>query len=442
MRMAVGRARWLRPLETRRVPVTRAALVLGGGLAGMTAALSLADQSFEVHLVEKQAELGGNLRSIHYTLERADIREFTADLVSRVAAHPRITTCVNSQLVELAGHVGNFKSEIEGPGGARTVRHGVTIIATGGVERPTEEHLHGRHERVLTQRELEAQLASGGLPADLGECPTVVMIQCVGSRTEENPYCSRVCCSEAVKNAIALKAQRPQARVIVLAKDIRTYGFREAYFQQARQAGVIFVRHPHTRDPQVSDDAGKLTVRVTDGGTGRELTLRPDLLVLSTGIAPARDNPVLSGMFRTALTADGFFLEAHPKLRPVDLANEGEFICGLSHSPRFIDETIAQASAAAARAATILSKTYLTIPGQIAKVNTAVCVACATCVKVCPYGAPMINDIGKAEVQGAKCMGCGSCTVACPARAVTLGHQEDPQFEAMIGELLAHGEVK
>jgi heterodisulfide reductase subunit A len=261
-----------------------------------------------------------------------------------------------------------------------------------------------------------------------------------------------------VKNALELKRQMPAARVVVLAKDIRTYGFRETYFQKAREAGVLFIRHPRTQDPEVAEEqasaahppsAGRpaggarpgaavpqLTVRVHDGGTGRDVLLRPDLLALSTGIAPAADNPALSGHLRSALTADGFFLEAHPKLRPVDLANEGEFICGLAHSPRFIDETIAQAKAAAGRAATVLSQTYLTIPGQIANVDPALCVACATCVKVCPYGAPMINDLAKAEVQGAKCMGCGSCAAECPRRAITLRHQEDRQVVAMLDELL------
>jgi heterodisulfide reductase subunit A-like polyferredoxin len=435
MRMAVGRARWLRALETRRAPITRAALILGGGLAGMTAALSVADQGFDVHLVEKEPELGGNLRSIHYTLERADIQEFAADLIGRVQTHPRITTYMSSQVAEVAGHVGNFTSQIEGPVGAKTVRHGVTIIATGAVERPTEQHLRGRHERVLTQRELEAQLASGGLPPALGESPTVVMIQCVGSRTEENPYCSRVCCSEAVKNALALKAQRPQARVIVLAKDMRTYGFRETYFQKAREAGVLFIRYPEGQEPQSSEDQG-LVVRVTDASTRRELLLRPDLLVLSTGIAPAPDNPALSAVLRTSLTADGFFLEAHPKLRPVDLASEGVFVCGLAHSPRFMDETIAQARAAAGRAATILARPYLEIGGQVAYVDPLKCTACMTCVKVCPYGAPTMNGRQKVEIQGAKCMGCGSCVAACPARAIQLQHQEDRQLVAALDELL------
>jgi heterodisulfide reductase subunit A-like polyferredoxin len=436
MRMAVGRARRLRALEKSRIPVTRSALVLGGGLAGMTAALSLADQGFDVHLVEKRDVLGGNLRSIHYTLERDDIQGLTKDLIAQVESHALITTYLNSEVIEAAGHVGNFKSLIEGAAGETTIKHGVTIIATGGVERQTEEHLRGRNERVITQRELEAQLAAGELPVELGGSPTVVMIQCVGSRTEENNYCSRVCCAEAVKNALALKAQRPQARVIVLAKDIRTYGFRETYYQRAREAGVLFVRYPEGEEPQTSDDGG-LTVRVKDTSIRRELLLRPDLLVLSTGIAPGADNPRLSSTLRTSLTVDGFFLEAHPKLRPVELASEGVFVCGLAHSPRFMDETIAQALAAAGRAATVLSRPYLEVGGQVARVDSFACTACMTCVKVCPYGAPVLNrQQHKVEIQAAKCLGCGSCAAACPAEAIQLQNQEDQQLMAMLDELL------
>ncbi len=436
MRMAVGRARWLRALETGQVPITRAALVIGGGLAGMTAALSMAEQGFEVYLVEKEAELGGNLRWLHYTLERDDIQAFAADLISRVRSHPLVTLRTGAQVTEVTGHVGNFRSEIEGTVSSTTIHHGVTIIATGAIERATEQHLRGRHERVVTQRELEAQLASGGLASDLGEAPTVVMIQCVGSRTEETPYCSRVCCSEAVKNALAVKAQRPQARVVVLAKDIRTYGFRETYYEKARQAGVLFIRYPEDQEPETVDDQG-LTVRVTDASTRRRLTLRPDLLVLSTGIAPAPDNPALSGILRAPLTADGFFLEAHPKLRPVDMASEGVFVCGLAHSPRFVDETIAQAQATAGRAATILSRPYLEIGGQVARIDPLECTACMTCVKVCPYGAPMVDERQRVEIQGAKCMGCGSCVAACPAKAIQLQNQEEEQLVAMLDELLA-----
>jgi heterodisulfide reductase subunit A-like polyferredoxin len=436
MRMAVGRARHLKSLETGRLAVTQSALVVGGGLAGLTAALALAEQGFPVHLVEKEKVLGGNLLHLHKTLEGKDVQPFLADLVGRVTSHPKITVHMETQAVQIAGHIGNFTSRLKTGEAEVTVPHGVTIIATGGAERETALYLHGKSPRVITQRRLEDMLAAGGLPKELGEKPTIVMIQCVESRNDAHPYCSRVCCSEAVKNALEIKRQRPGARVVVLAKDIRTYGFRETYFQQAREAGVLFVRHPRTEDPVVEDRQG-LSVSAIDSGTGRRLELRPDLVVLSTGIAPAADNPVLSGILRSALTADGFFLEVHPKLRPVDLANEGEYICGLAHSPRFMDETIAHARAAAGRAATVLSKSFLEIPGQVACVDPANCVACATCVKVCPYGAPMINaDLKKAEIQGAKCMGCGSCAAACPARAITLRHQEDAQVVAMLDELL------
>jgi len=438
MRMAVGRARFLKGLPTGQLAVTQSALVIGGGLAGMTAALALADQGFPVHLVEKEKELGGNLRHIHYALERGDVQEFLASLIARVKSHAKITLHTGAKVAQIAGHIGHFKSRIDVGGKEQEVDHGVVIIAAGGQERETSLYLHGKNPRVVTQRKLETQLATTGLPKELGAKPTVVMIQCVESRNAEHPYCSRVCCSEAVKNALEIKRQNPAARVVVLAKDIRTYGFREAYFQKAREAGVLFIRYPEAKDPVVADEGG-LTVRVTDNATQRDMMLKPDLVVLSTGIAPAADNPILSGLLRSALTADGFFLEAHPKLRPVDLANEGEFICGVSHSPRFIDETIAQAKAAAGRAATVLSKSHLAISGQVARVNPANCVACATCVRVCPYGAPMINDLKKAEIQGAKCMGCGSCVAACPARTIALGHQEDCQVTAMLDELLVGG---
>jgi heterodisulfide reductase subunit A-like polyferredoxin len=441
MSMAVARARHLKPLATGQLPVTASALIIGGGLAGMTAALGIADQGFEVHLVEKEAALGGNLRNVHTTLERADVQAYLGGLVAKVESHPKIHVYVNATPASIGGHVGNFKSVLKVAGSEKPISHGVVIVATGGQERPTAAYLHGQNRHVTTQSKLEAALAGGILPPELGATPnpTVVMIQCVESRNDEHPYCSRVCCSEAVKNALEIKSRLPGARVVVLGRDIRTYGFRELYFQKAREAGVLFVRYPEKNDPVVVEENGRLKVTVHDGSSNRELVLRPDLLVLSTGIAPAAGNPVLSGQLRSALTADGFFLEAHPKLRPVDLANEGEYLCGLAHSPRFIDETIAQAQAAAGRATTILSKAFLEIPGQVARVNPEECVACATCVKVCPYGAPMINSLNKAEIQGAKCMGCGSCVASCPARTITLQHQEDQALVAMLDELLVAG---
>ena len=452
MRMAVARARNLRALGTGRLPVVQSALVFGGGLAGMTTALGLADQGFAVHLCEKEAQLGGQLRQIRYTLEGSDIAGYLADLISKVGKHPKITLHLKTKPLQISGHVGNFKTRIEEAGKEQLLSHGVIVLAMGGQERQTELYLNGKHPGVLTQRQLEEILAKTKSPplptgerqttsASAGEgllasaSPSVVMIQCVDSRNDKHPYCSRVCCSSAIKNALELKKQKPNAKVVVLYKDIRTYGFRELAYQQAREAGVLFIRYNDKQDPVVSDQGG-LQVNVVDGGSGKEITLKTEMVVLSTGIAPAADNPIFSGLLRTALTADGFFLEAHPKLRPVDLANEGEFIAGLAHSPRFIDETIAHAKAVAGRAATVLSHAFRDIAGQIAKVDPTDCVACATCVKVCPYGAPMINDLKKAEIQGAKCMGCGSCTAACPAHTITLQHQECSQMTAMLDELL------
>ena len=453
MRMAVGRARRLRALETGQLPVNQSALVMGGGLAGMTAALGIADQGFDVHLVEKETELGGNLRLLHSTLENPDVAPFAADLVKRVRSHPHVKAYLGARVTEFSGHVGAFKSTITTTAGKVEVSHGVTIIATGGVERPAEGlYLHGSDPHVITQRELEAALhgtgaaKSGaqaqGVVAQLGATPTIVMIQCVGSRTAEHPYCSRVCCSEAVKNALALKARIPGARIFVLGRDVRTYGFRETYYQQAREAGVLFIRHAEGKDPVVSNQGG-LQVTVTDSGIRRELSLRADLVVLSTGIAPAADNPVLSELIRTSLTSDGFFLEAHPKLRPVDLASEGIFVCGLSHSPRFVDETIAQARAVAGRAATVISNAQREVPGQVSRVDPSKCIACMTCVGVCPYGAPALDEeLHKVRIETATCMGCGSCASSCPAKAITLQHQEESQTIAALDELLVGGGVQ
>jgi heterodisulfide reductase subunit A2 len=439
--MAVARARHLKPLRNGEVPVTASALILGGGLGGMTAALSIADQGYKVHLVEKEPVLGGLLRNLRRTLEQTDVQAYLNQLTARVRSHSQILVYTNAGLTRITGQVGNFNSILNVAGREQTVEHGVVIVATGGEERLTGKFLHGKNPRVVTQSKLEAALADGNLPSELRgkPDPTVVMIQCVESRDAKNPYCSRVCCSDAIKNALEIKRRQPQSRVIVLARDIRTYGFREMFFQEAREQGVQFVRYAEENEPSVVEEAGQLKVTVPDGSADCDLVLEPDLLVLSTGIGPAMDNQALSGMLRSSLTTDGFFLEAHPKLRPVDLANEGEFLCGLAHSPRFIDETIAQAQAAAGRATRILSKAELEILGQVAHVNPAYCVACATCVKVCPYGAPMINEVRKSEIQGAKCMGCGSCAAVCPARTISLLHQEGETVVAMLDELLVDG---
>jgi heterodisulfide reductase subunit A-like polyferredoxin len=439
--MAVVRARRLKALGNNKLVVTPSALVLGGGLAGMTAALNIADQGYRVHLIEKEAALGGTLRNIHRTLEGNDVRAYLDQLAESVGSHPKIDVYRNAGLTRISGQVGNFTSIVDISGREQSIEHGVVIVATGGKERPTGQFLNGVNPKVITQGGLEAALFGGSMPEALSgnPAPTIVMIQCVESRDEKNPYCSRVCCAEAIKNALEIKRRLPQSDITILARDIRTPGFRELFFRKAIDWGVRIIYYSAKKGPAVVEKNGELQVTVQDRISQRDVTLRPDLLALSTGISPASGNRDLSGMLRSSLTADGFFQEAHPKLRPVDLANEGEFLCGLSHSPRFMDETIAQAQAAAARAARILSKAELEIAGQVARVNPASCVACATCIKVCPYGAPMINAVKKSEIRGAKCMGCGSCVAACPSRSITLQHQESRVMVEMLDELLAGG---
>jgi heterodisulfide reductase subunit A-like polyferredoxin len=438
--MTVARARFMKALPLKELPVTASAMILGGGLAGMTAAHNLAAQGFLVYLVERAPVLGGMARNIRITLEGTDVGAHLDQLIHATASHPRIKVFLKSDLVRISGQPGDFTSVLNVNGSETRVEHGVVILATGGQERSTEQYFHGRRGDVITQSKLESMLSGGPPhPALSGKSdPTIAMIQCVESRDAKNPYCSRVCCSEAVKNALEIKRRLPHSRVLILGRDMRTYGFREIYYQKALEQGVEFIRHPDDA-LEVVENEGRLEVEVYDVAAGRGRTILPDLLVLSTGIAPAETNSALSGVLRSALTDDGFFQEAHPKLRPVELANEGEFLCGVAHSPRFMDETIIQAHAAAARASAILSKAQLEIVGHMACVNPAECVACATCVRLCPYGAPVINDLRKAEVRGAMCMGCGSCVAACPSRAVVLQQQEREPFSAMLDELLVSG---
>ncbi|MDP2897283.1 MAG: FAD-dependent oxidoreductase [bacterium] len=433
MRMAVARTTRLTPALPEELPVTKAALVLGGGPSGMTAALSLAAQGFQVHLVEKENELGGGLRDLRYTLEGDDVASFRERLTRAVTDHPAIELHLGSRLTGIEGHAGDFSSSVVSrDGNSIEIKHGVLIVATGGKKLKPDQYLYGEDARVLTQRELEARIAAGEHVAQNGDA--VVMIQCVGSRDEERPYCSRVCCAQAVKNALKIKERSPDAAVIVLYRDIRTYGFHEIAYQKAREAGVLFFRYDPEAPPVVS--AGKdLMVEFDDPITGRRRLLRTDLLVLSAGIVPGEDNTEISDLAKLPLDEDGFFLEAHLKLRPVDFASEGIFLCGLAHSPKFLKENISQALAAAGRAATILSKDSLVVGGEIAWVDSTKCVSCLTCTRVCPYGAPTISFSDphrRIEIDLAKCMGCGSCAAECPALAIQLHNFLDSQISAAI----------
>jgi len=433
VRMAVGRAAKLMPLQEETVPVNNAALIVGGGIAGMTASLALADQGFPVHLVEKEGYLGGTIREIHRTLDGEDVQAFLSRTIDRVHESPRITVHLRSRVSKVDGHVGGFTSALVSDSQASEIKHGVIVVATGAAELKPQTFGYGRSDRVLTQLELSDRLGRGNvdLPADA----TVVMIQCVEQRNDERPYCSRVCCTTAVKNALLLKQRYPEARIMVLYRDMRTYGFREAAYRRAREEGILFVRYEPEQPPELNVE-GNLRLRVREPVLGRDLELEPDLVVLAAPLVPRADREELSGLLRVPLNADGFFLEAHMKLRPVDFPSEGLFLCGTAHAPKFISEAIAQAGAVASRAASILSRKQMPVSGQTAWVDPDKCISCMTCVHVCPYLAPRIGEDNKAEVQAAVCMGCGSCAAECPAKAITLRHYIDAQILAAVNGLL------
>jgi heterodisulfide reductase subunit A-like polyferredoxin len=443
--------------------VTHSALVLGGGITGMSAALNVADQGYDVYLVEREAELGGNARHIHSTLRNPDVQRMLADMVAQVQTNPRIQVYRNATLQSVDGFVGNFRSTLavasNGHGPEEVaIDHGVIIVATGAEERRTDAYLRGQDPRVITQRELEEALARGAVALssdgdNARQRGSVVMIQCVESRTPEHPYCSRVCCSQALKNAIALKTRYPDCDVTVLYRDIRSYGLRERYYQQARDLGVLFVRYDLEPDaggrggPPVVERVGeRLVVRAYDAVIGEEIVLEPDYLALSVGIGPREDAERLAPMLKAPLNADRFFLEAHMKLRPVEFATEGIFLAGMAHGPKFIEESLSQAAAAVSRACTVLSRDEIVSAGQVAHVDQLACVACGDCAAICPFKA--IEVVNKevtrrnwkdcAEVNPALCKGCGTCAAACRSGCITLDGFDDVQIMAQIAALVSY----
>jgi heterodisulfide reductase subunit A-like polyferredoxin len=435
--MSIARARLLFPHVGELLEIDQSGLVVGGGLSGMTAALSLADQGFGVHLIERESFLGGNLLNIHRTLEHDCISGFISDIIERVENHPNISLYTKAEIAAVSGHVGNFRLALTSGGENFNVTCGAIIIATGAGRAETSEYLYSESENVITQIELERRLHENEFD---GNDKNIVMIQCVGSRSDERPYCSRICCSMAIKNALSIKEKHPGANVYILYRDVRTYGFRETYYRKARRAGVVFIRYDENDPPRVSNNSG-LIVRIKSPDMPVAIEIAADHLILSTGIA-AHDNHQLADMLKVPLNDDGFYVEAHLKLRPVDFANEGIFLCGLAHSPKFIDENISQARAAAARAATVLSKTHLDVGAQVARVDQNKCISCMTCVNACPYNAPFVNVDHKAEISPAKCMGCGICASECPAHAIRINHFESRQFDAILDSLFHFDEYE
>jgi len=440
VRMAVAKARGLEPLERHVVSVTPKGLVVGGGLSGMTAALAMAEQGFETHLVEREGELGGYLRRIHNGFDGADPQALLKDLVERVENNKLLHVHLDSEVEEISGYVGNFKSRIVSKGSDQNaeVDHGVVIVSTGAEEYEPEEYLYGEDPRVATQLEFEERLASGDLGKPLGN---VVMIQCVGSRCEERQYCSRICCGEAVKNALHLKEKDPEANIFVLYKDIRTYGLMEKHYNEAREAGVVFVLYDDDNKPRVTTaESGGLTVSIHEPVLGEDLIIDADHVVLSTAIVSHEDSDRLAKMLKVPLNEDGFFLEAHVKLRPVDFATDGVYVCGMAHFPKFIEESISQAKAAVSRACMVLTKEEIEAEGVIARVDKDRCSGCGLCVLVCPYNALEIDEEEKVvTVNIAMCKGCGACSATCRSSAIDVMGYTDDQIFAVITSLPGDG---
>ncbi len=433
IRMAVARVTTLGPLHDKRITIIDKALVIGGGIAGMTAAKGLADQGFHVTLLEKENVLGGLGTRLHHTIEGDDIRAFVTDLVEKIETHDNIDVFKQALVTSFGGYKGNFKTNVL-VGEAmeeKHIDHGVMIVATGASEYQPKEYLYPESDKVVTQLEL-SDILEEGRAQGFGR---VIMIQCVGSRNDENPNCSRICCQNAVKNAIAIKEKSPDTDVFILYRDMRMYAMMEEYYTKARNMGVIFSRFSRALPPEVKQDGQGLSVTFRDHVLGQMVEASCDLVALSAGVR-ATETDQLSTIIKTQRNPEGFFMEAHVKLRPVDAATEGVFICGTAHGPKLITETISQAMAAASRATTFLSQEYLTLSAVVAEVNQANCASCLVCVRSCPYGVPVINEMGVSYIDPALCQGCGVCASECPAKAIKLNWYEDESILSKVESLL------
>jgi len=429
VRMSVARTALLQPLQEFQLPMNKAGLVIGGGLAGMTCALNMAEQGFEIFLVEKNNDLGGMARKIQYTLDGVDVQGHLDDLERKVYQHPSIHVSTDTTIEEVSGYVGNFTTKLISEGRNKEILHGAVVIATGAEEHKPAEHLYGEDDRVLTLLELEQQFTAK--EERVANAQSVVMIQCVGCRTAERNYCSRVCCSQAIKNALKLKESNPEIDIHILYRDMRTYGFKEDYYLEAARKDIKFIRFEADDAPVVEADGEGLKVTVTDPVLGQKVELETDLIALAAAIVPSPSSQKLSKIFKVPLNPDGFFQEAHVKLRPVDFAADGIFLCGTAHYPKDISETISQAYGAAGRAISVLNRDSVTASGAVCDVQQNDCVTCGACISACSYDAIEFVDTPqgkKANVIPALCKGDGLCNAKCPTGAISLQHYTDEEI--------------
>ena len=443
VRMSVARTCHLEPLREIDLPVNKAALVLGGGIAGMTCALSIANQGHEVYLVEKDTDLGGMARRISHTLEGMDVQAHVHDLVSQVYQHPLVHVSHGATIEDAAGYVGNFVTRVKSDRGLQEIKHGATIIAIGADEYKPSEYLYGEDERVMTHVELGERIAQGD--EKLLNAESLVMIQCVGCRQEDRNYCSRVCCSHAVKNALKLKEINPGMDIAICFRDMRTYGLMEDYYREASNKDVKFIRYEPEVKPQVEavEAEGRPVLRVTvpDPILGQKLAIDADYLSLAAAVIPRPENKEISQLFKVSLGPDGFFKEAHVKLRPVEFSADGVYLCGMAHYPKHITETIKQAYGAAGRVLTLLSHDIITVSGSVCVVNEKKCMGCGACIAACTYGAIEFQKtkLGeKAVVNPVICKGDGLCNAKCPTGAIALKHFTNEellsQIDAAVGD--------
>lgn len=412
--MAVAKAALLVPLKENVIDVDPTALVIGGGIAGLNAALTLSRQGFKSVIVEKDSKIGGNANRIFTTAKGESVADYLSDLKTRVQNDSNITLALNSHVSKVDGYVGNFESTLSG---GQIVKHGVTIIATGAKEYKPNEYLYGENRRVVTQLEFDELLKADDQA--VAAAKTFVFIQCVGSREKERMYCSKVCCTHTVHTAVELKKKNPEARIFVLYRDIRTYAQKEDLYKEARDLGVIFIRYEPERKPQVSQNGKNLSVKLLDPVSGHHLVMEPDYTILAAAIVSGQEHE-LGMMYKVPLDEDGWFFEAHQKLRPVDFATDGMFMAGLAHYPKPMEEVVAQAQAAAARAVTVLTQPKMTVGGIVAEIDQNRCSGCGVCKSVCPYSAIDLDDKGKAVVNEAMCKGCGNCASSCRSDAPSL----------------------
>ncbi|UCD35836.1 MAG: CoB--CoM heterodisulfide reductase iron-sulfur subunit A family protein, partial [Nitrospiraceae bacterium] len=434
VRMAVAKARLIQPLDELIIDVIPTALVIGGGLSGMITALSLAGQGFECYIVERNRELGGNLRNLHYTLSGNNPQDYLAQVIDKVKSHERITVYTDAEIQGVDGFVGNFRTVLTAGDTHENIElhHGAVILATGAKPYFPDEYLFGKNKNVMLQSVLESKLARGGfVPQDND---AVVMIQCVGSRNKERQYCSSICCGMAVKNALKIKEMNPKTKVYILYRDMMMYGFLEGYYTRARNSGIVFIRYDRRSRPEVAESGGKITVTVKDHVLGGSVTIDAGLVALSTAVVPDRDEN-LEKALSVPRSSDGFYLESHVQLKPVDSYIDGIYICGMSHFPKNMNDAIAQAKAAASKAGILLSRGHVKAEPVVSSCDADKCIGCALCTHFCPYSAIQMVKAEKgkkADIIAAACKGCGVCASYCPAKAISMGRFTDEQINAQI----------